>query len=86
MARTSAVGSRFFMIKSWTHDNVAASQQDGTWATQPKNADMLIDAFNTCRNVILVFSVNKSTAFQGYVSFSLRFRFHLRNNTHQPPP
>ncbi|KAI4205096.1 MAG: hypothetical protein LQ350_000723 [Teloschistes chrysophthalmus] len=36
------------------------------WATQSKNLDVLTEAFNTCRNVILVFSVNNSRAFQGY--------------------
>jgi predicted RNA binding protein with dsRBD fold (UPF0201 family) len=40
-----------------------------TWVTQEKNLDILVDAFKTCRNVILAFSVNKSVAFQGYVSF-----------------
>ncbi|KAL8678134.1 MAG: hypothetical protein Q9186_005505 [Xanthomendoza sp. 1 TL-2023] len=30
------------------------------------NLDILTEAFNTCRNVILVFSVNNSRAFQGY--------------------
>ena len=38
------------------------------WVTQAKNAKMLQQAFETCRHVILVFSVNKSMAFQGYVS------------------
>jgi len=55
------------MIKSWNYDNVEASQRDGTWATQPHNEELLSEAFRTCRHVILVFSVNKSMAFQGYV-------------------
>lgn len=54
------------MIKSWNHDNVEAAKNDGTWATQEKNADILTEAFNNSRHVILVFSVNKSMAFQGY--------------------
>lgn len=40
----------------------------GTWATQKKNLETLTEAYNTCRNVILFFSVNNSRAFQGYVS------------------
>lgn len=39
-----------------------------TWATQKKNLDILTEAYNSCRNVILFFSVNNSRAFQGYVS------------------
>ncbi|KAL8649500.1 MAG: hypothetical protein Q9210_004354 [Variospora velana] len=58
--------SRYFMIKSWNAENVEASQRDNTWATQPKNLDTFTEAFNSCRNVILVFSVNNSRAFQGY--------------------
>ncbi|KAL8946887.1 MAG: hypothetical protein Q9222_006772, partial [Ikaeria aurantiellina] len=58
--------SRYFMIKSWNAENVEAAQRDCIWATQPKNLDVLTEAFNTCRNVILFFSVNNSRAFQGY--------------------
>lgn len=60
-------GNRYFIIKSWNHENVQVSQRDGTWATQSHNVETFVEAFKTCRNVILVFSVNKSMAFQGYV-------------------
>ncbi|KAL8729409.1 MAG: hypothetical protein Q9181_005019 [Wetmoreana brouardii] len=50
----------------WNDENVAAAQRDCIWATQSKNLDTLTEAFNTCRNVILAFSVNNSRAFQGY--------------------
>ena len=56
------------MIKSWNHDNVVNAMRDGVWATQEKNEQMLTEAFKTCRHVVLLFSVNKSMAFQGYVS------------------
>ncbi|EON69044.1 hypothetical protein W97_08357 [Coniosporium apollinis CBS 100218] len=59
-------GNRYFIIKSWNHENVQIAQRDGTWATQPHNVETFVEAFKTCRNVILVFSVNKSMAFQGY--------------------
>jgi hypothetical protein len=38
------------------------------WTTQVQNGSVFKEAFETCRNVILVFSINKSRAFQGYVS------------------
>lgn len=56
------------MIKSWNHDNVVQAMKDGVWATQEKNQSLLTEAFHTSRHVILLFSVNRSMAFQGYVS------------------
>jgi len=41
------------------------------WTTQVQNGSVFKEAFETCKNVILVFSINKSRAFQGYVSHSL---------------
>jgi len=41
--------------------------EQGIWATQEKNAEIFNEAFNTARDVILIFSVNKSGKFQGYV-------------------
>jgi hypothetical protein len=63
---TSCAGVRYFMIKSWNRENVDTAQRESVWATQPHNEDLLASAFKTCRHVILVFSVNKSMAFQGY--------------------
>lgn len=60
-------GVRYFMIKSWNHDNVLQAMKDDVWATQEKNEKLLTEAFRTSRHVILLFSVNKSMAFQGYV-------------------
>ncbi|KAG9756641.1 hypothetical protein KCU73_g4816, partial [Aureobasidium melanogenum] len=56
---------RFFIIKSWNMQNVIDAQRDGVWATQEKNTRLFTDAFHTCRSVLLLFSVNKSMAFQG---------------------
>ena len=39
----------------------------GTWATQLKNVEKLIEAYNKTEHVIFFFSVNQSKAFQGYV-------------------
>ncbi|KAL9045804.1 MAG: hypothetical protein Q9214_001218 [Letrouitia sp. 1 TL-2023] len=61
-----AGGCRYFVIKSFTAQNVVAAQRDCIWATQPKNLEIFTEAFNGCRHVILIFSVNNSRAFQGY--------------------
>jgi hypothetical protein len=60
------------MIKSWNHDNVAQAMKDGLWATQEKNQSLLTEAFHSSRHVILLFSVNRSMAFQGYVCIPLK--------------
>ncbi|KAJ2903940.1 hypothetical protein MKZ38_009104 [Zalerion maritima] len=51
--------TRFFLIKSFNEVN-------GLWTTQLENGRILEEAFGTCKNVMLVFSVNKSKAFQGW--------------------
>ncbi|KAG9753928.1 hypothetical protein KCU63_g9374, partial [Aureobasidium melanogenum] len=61
----SAADERFFIIKSWNMQNVIDAQRDDVWATQEKNTRLFTDAFHTCRSVVLLFSVNKSMAFQG---------------------
>ena len=68
------------MIKSWNHDNVLQAMKDDVWATQEKNEKVLAEAFRTSRHVILLFSVNKSMAFQGYVCSSFQFS-HASLNT-----
>lgn len=60
------------MIKSWNYENVEAAQRESIWATQPHNEELLAEAFKSSRHVILLFSVNKSTAFQGYVCAAFR--------------
>ena len=42
-------------------------RKQNIWATQEKNEDIFNEAFHNCRHVILIFSINKSMAFQGYV-------------------
>ncbi|KAK9780075.1 putative YT521-B-like domain-containing protein [Seiridium cardinale] len=58
--------TRFFVIKSYTLENVEDSMEDGIWASKHDNAKKLVEAFNTCKNVILIFSANQSRKFQGY--------------------
>lgn len=57
---------RFFLLKSWNYENIAMAQSQGTWVTQLKNEDLLVDAFQKNRHVIFFFSANHSKAFQGY--------------------
>ncbi|PNP50228.1 hypothetical protein THARTR1_09059 [Trichoderma harzianum] len=42
------------------------SQQDGLWITSARNGAIFASAFKHHKNVFLIFSVNKSKAFQGY--------------------
>ncbi|KAK3384406.1 YT521-B-like domain-containing protein [Lasiosphaeria ovina] len=58
--------ARYFIVKSFNEDNVLKCMDDGVWATQVQNGQVLTSAFANCRNVILFFSINKSKAFQGY--------------------
>lgn len=58
--------TKYFVITSNIGENVVKSVQHSVWATQRKNEQKLNDYFRTSRAVILIFSVNKSGAFQGY--------------------
>lgn len=57
--------SQFFIIKCANEKNLEISQQNEEWATTTFNQDKLDKAYKSCANVILFFSVNKSTRFQG---------------------
>ncbi|KAK4241794.1 YT521-B-like domain-containing protein [Achaetomium macrosporum] len=58
--------TRYFIVKSFTEENVRRCMEDGLWTTQVQNEAIFAEAFKKCKNVILFFSVNKSRAFQGY--------------------
>lgn len=58
--------TRFFVLKSFNNENLEKAMNDGIWVTQTSNEETFTKAFETCRNVIFFFSVNKSKAFQGY--------------------
>ncbi|KAH7419069.1 YT521-B-like domain-containing protein [Cadophora sp. MPI-SDFR-AT-0126] len=58
--------TRYFIVKSFNEENVLRCIQDSVWTTQVQNGSIFKEAFETCKNVILVFSINKSRAFQGY--------------------
>ncbi|RDW94424.1 hypothetical protein BP5796_00187 [Coleophoma crateriformis] len=58
--------TRFFIVKSFNEDNVLNCIEDSSWNTQLHVGKVLSQAFQSSQNVILVFSINKSKAFQGY--------------------
>lgn len=71
--------ARFFLVKSNNHENVALSKAKGVWSTPPQNESKLNQAYRTCRNVILIFSVKESGKFQGFARMSSESR-------HDVPP
>ncbi|KAG8176582.1 hypothetical protein JTE90_024244 [Oedothorax gibbosus] len=66
--------ARFFLVKSNNHENVALSKAKGVWSTPPQNESKLNQAFRTCKNVILIFSVKESGKFQGFARMSSESR------------
>jgi len=58
--------TKFFVIRSNCGEHVVKSVEHSVWATQRKNDEKLNRAFRGKGAVILVFSVNKSGAFQGF--------------------
>ncbi|KAH9288169.1 hypothetical protein KI387_032286 [Taxus chinensis] len=57
--------SRYFVVKSSNKENLELSVQGGMWATQRNNEAKLNEAFDSCDNVILIFSINRTRHFQG---------------------
>ncbi|KAI1141223.1 YTH-domain-containing protein [Hypoxylon sp. FL0543] len=57
---------RFFVMRSYSWDHVYQSMEDGLWATQREQADILSDAYSTGVTIVLFFAVNKSHGYQGY--------------------
>ena len=55
--------TRFFIIKSSTVENLEISIRNGAWATTSGPSKKLTHGFRTVDNVILIFSVNESSAF-----------------------
>ncbi|XP_039264831.2 uncharacterized protein LOC120340598 [Styela clava] len=66
--------ARFFVIKSNNHENVSLAKAKGVWSTPPSNEHKLTKAFKESRNVILIFSVRESGAFQGFARISTEAR------------
>ncbi|KAI4086654.1 MAG: hypothetical protein LQ339_009016 [Xanthoria mediterranea] len=58
--------SKFFIMKSLTVEDIELSIRNSIWATQAHNEEALNKAFETAKNVHLVFSANKSGEYFGY--------------------
>jgi hypothetical protein len=56
---------RYFVMKCSTSENLSVALDKHIWSTQPHNEKKLRDAYQD-NEVILIFSVNSSGAFQGY--------------------
>ncbi|KAH6648090.1 YT521-B-like domain-containing protein [Truncatella angustata] len=57
---------RFFVIRSYSIENVQDAMEDGLWATKHDNAKKLCDIFESGVKIILIFGANKTGEFQGY--------------------
>ncbi|CAF1063196.1 unnamed protein product [Rotaria sordida] len=64
----------YFLIKSGNEENVSLAKAKGVWSTPPANENKLNRAFRQRRNVILIFSVAESKAFQGFARMSCEAR------------
>ncbi|KAL7929071.1 YT521-B-like domain-containing protein [Trichoderma chlorosporum] len=64
--------SRYFLVKSFNIKNVDMSQRDGLWITSAHNGVIFANAFQHHKDVFLIFSINKSKAFQGYARMITR--------------
>lgn len=65
--------ARYFIIKSSNQENINLSRKHSEWATTRSNEVRLYyleaklnEAYESCKNVILIFSVNKSAHFMGF--------------------
>jgi hypothetical protein len=68
--------SRFFIIKSHNKENLQISVRNSEWATTTYNQIKMNNSFQSCENVILVFSVNKSSHFQGIAKMTTPVSHH----------
>lgn len=59
---------RYFIVKSCNRENLELSVQQGVWATQRSNEAKLNEAFDSSENVILIFSINRTSHFQAGLS------------------
>ena len=69
--------AHFYLIKSNNFENVSLAKAKGVWSTPPSNETKLNKSFREARNVILVFSVRESGAFQGFARLMSKVRHDL---------
>ncbi|KAI5361262.1 Putative YTH domain containing protein [Septoria linicola] len=64
--QVASVTDRYFVLKSFSQEDLDDSRHSGVWTAQPSIQKTLHAAFATSKNVYLVFSANKSGAYYGY--------------------
>ena len=69
--------AHFYLIKSNNFENISLSKARGVWSTPPSNEAKLTKSFKEARNVILIFSVRESGAFQGFARLMSKARHDL---------
>lgn len=57
--------TKFFILKSNSAENIDVSMKHEVWATTQRPSKLLVQHFQHCDNIILLFSVNESFCFQG---------------------
>lgn len=82
-----AKNTRFFLIKSYNHENVELAKSKNVWSTPKSNAIKLNKSYRECANVILIFSVAESGRFQGFARLAdeCRYDSHLQVDWVLPP-
>jgi RNA recognition motif-containing protein len=68
--RHPAFHERFFILKSLGLEDLDRSVQNGLWATQPHNEQVLDQAYRNSESVYLIFSANQSGGFYGYAKMT----------------
>jgi len=58
--------TRYFILCSKNEQNVKLAIEHSVWATQPRNEEVLNEAFKTCDSVLLFFYVVPTGTFHGY--------------------
>ena len=58
--------TRFFIVKSFDHESIQLSIDQGVWSTSAGPTKKLTNAYRNADHVILIFSVNESRSYQGF--------------------
>lgn len=64
--QSGPVKDRYFVLKSFSQEDLEDSRVSGVWTAQSSIQNTLHSAFVASKNVYLVFSANKSGAYYGY--------------------
>ena len=58
--------ARYFVMKSAEPENILISQAEGVWSTTFGPTQKLKEAYQSTKNVMLIFSITESGCFQGF--------------------